>query len=53
MLTFLQATAFLLAAVLNSTLAYEARANRWKAALLALSAAFFVVMAIHTLWPLQ
>jgi hypothetical protein len=51
MLTYLEAFALAMAAVLNLVLAYEERNNRRKAALLYVTAAFLALVAVHTIWP--
>jgi len=51
-LTYLEAFALAMAAVLNLILAYEARGKPKKAALLYATAAFLALIAVHTIWPL-
>ena len=51
MLTYVEALAIGLAAVMNGMIAYQLREDRWKAALLATCAAFLVLVAVHTVWP--
>jgi len=50
-LTFLEAFAIAMAALVNAVLAYESRANRRKSALLWLVAAFLALLSVHTVWP--
>ena len=51
MLTYLEAFAIAMAALVNGVLAYEERANYWKAAVLWMIAGFLAVLSIHTVWP--
>ena len=51
MLTYLEAFAIAMAALVNAVLAYEERANRWKSAVLWTIAGFLAVLSIHTVWP--
>jgi hypothetical protein len=51
MLTYLEALAIGLAAVMNGVIAYQVRDDRWKARLLAACAAFLALVAVHTVWP--
>jgi hypothetical protein len=51
MLTYLEAFAIAMAALVNAVLAYEERANHWKAAVLWVIAGFLAVLSIHTVWP--
>ena len=51
MLTYLEALAIAMAALVNAVLAYE-ETDQWKAAVLWIIAGFLAVLSIHTVWPI-
>jgi hypothetical protein len=50
-LTYVEAFAIGLAAVMNGMIAYQVRGDRLKAASLAACAAFLALVSVHTVWP--